>query len=140
MPANSISHAHHSLISDALSFTGASFESGLTSTDLAKGAAGMVLTDDNFATINAAVVEGCGGYDNLIKFFVWTKSVSVGFALILLGLGLTAMVQLLFNYAPMMNRFLHTAPIEASACLRILGVAAGTFTLVEIEKRIRFVR
>jgi magnesium-transporting ATPase (P-type) len=52
---------------------------GITGTDVAKGAASMVLTDDNFATIAAAVEEGRGVYDNLIKFLVWTLPVSVGF-------------------------------------------------------------
>jgi len=65
---------------------------GITGTDVAKGAASMVLTDDNFATIAAAVEEGRSVYDNLIKFIVWTLPVSIGFALILLTsvlLGLT---------------------------------------------------
>jgi cation-transporting ATPase F len=241
---------------------------GITGTDVAKGAASMVLTDDNFATIAAAVEEGRGVYDNLIKFLVWTLPVSVGFALILLtsvllgltlptlpvhllwvnlttaillglmlvfeppeadimkrpprdqktpifdfamfmrtglvstimlagsywvffyeqssgasiaasrtavvnmvvavasaylincrslrrsifsiglftnlhlwlGIGLTIVLQLLFTYAPLMNRFLQTAPIDASAWLRILAVAAGAFVLVEIEKKIRCAR
>ena len=238
---------------------------GITGTDVAKGAACMVLTDDNFATIAAAVEEGRGVYDNLIKFLVWTLPVSVGFALILLtsvvfgltlptlpvhllwvnlttaillglmlvfeppeadimqrpprdqktpifdfamfmrtglvsmimlagsywvffyeqssgasiaqtrtavvnmvvavasaylincrslrqsilsigwfsnprlwlGIGLTAILQLVFTYAPLMNRFLHTAPIEASSWLRILGVALTSFVLVELEKKLR---
>lgn len=238
---------------------------GITGTDVAKGAACMVLTDDNFATIAAAVEEGRGAYDNLIKFLVWTLPVSVGFALILLtsvvfgltlptlpvhllwvnlttaillglmlvfeppeadimqrpprdqktpifdfamfmrtglvsmimlagsywvffyeqssgasiaqtrtavvnmvvavasaylincrslrqsilsigwfsnprlwlGIGLTAILQLVFTYAPLMNRFLHTAPIEASSWLRILGVALTSFVLVELEKKLR---
>ncbi len=241
---------------------------GITGTDVAKGAASMVLTDDNFATIAAAVEEGRGVYDNLIKFLVWTLPVSVGFALILLtsvvlgltlptlpvhllwvnlttaillglmlvfeppeadimkrpprdqkmpifdlamfmrtglvslimlagsywvffdalnggasiaasrtavvntvvavasayllscrslrrsvfalgfftnprlllGIALTGFLQLLFTYLPLMNRFLHTAPIEATAWLRILGVAAGALSLVEIEKKIRCAR
>jgi Ca2+-transporting ATPase len=65
---------------------------GISGTDVAKGAASMVLTDDNFATIAAAVEEGRGVFDNLTKFLVWTLPVSVGFALILLTsvvLGLT---------------------------------------------------
>ncbi len=241
---------------------------GITGTDVAKGAASMVLTDDNFATIAAAVEEGRGVYDNLIKFLVWTLPVSVGFALILLtsvvlgltlptlpvhllwvnlttaillglmlvfeppeadimkrpprdqktpifdlamfmrtglvslimlagsywvffdaqsggasiaasrtavvntvvavasayllscrslrrsifalgfftnprlllGIALTVLLQLLFTYLPLMNRFLHTAPIEATAWLRIIGVAAGALVLVEIEKKIRSAR
>jgi Ca2+-transporting ATPase len=238
---------------------------GITGTDVAKGAASMVLTDDNFATIAAAVEEGRGVYDNLIKFLVWTLPVSVGFALILLtsvvfgltlptlpvhllwvnlttaillglmlvfeppeadimcrpprdqktpifdfamfmrtglvsiimlagsywvffyeqnsgasiavtrtavvntvvavasayllscrslrrsifhigwfsnprlwlGIGLTAVCQMAFTYLPVMNRFLHTAPIDLSAWLRILGVALVALGIVEVEKKLR---
>jgi Ca2+-transporting ATPase len=238
---------------------------GITGTDVAKGAASMVLTDDNFATIAAAVEEGRGVYDNLIKFLVWTLPVSVGFALILLtsvvlgltlptlpvhllwvnlttaillglmlvfeppeadimqrpprdqktpifdlamfmrtglvsmimlagsywvffyeqnagstiavcrtavvntvvavasaylincrslrrsifsigwfsnprlwlGIGLTGVLQLIFTYAPLMNRYLHTAPLEATVWLRILGVAVAALVVVEVEKRVR---
>lgn len=238
---------------------------GITGTDVAKGAASMVLTDDNFATIAAAVEEGRGVYDNLIKFLVWTLPVSVGFALILLtsvifgltlptlpvhllwvnlttaillglmlvfeppeadimkrpprdqklpifdfamcmrtglvsfimlagsywvffyeqkygasiaqtrtavvntvvavasaylincrslrrsifsigwfsnpllwlGIGLTAVLQLVFTYAPVMNRFLHTAPLDIAVWPRILGVALASLVIVEIEKKVR---
>ena len=238
---------------------------GITGTDVAKGAASMVLTDDNFATIAAAVEEGRGVYDNLIKFLVWTLPVSVGFALILLtsvvfgltlptlpvhllwvnlttaillglmlvfeppeadimkrpprdqktpifdfamfmrtglvsmimlagsywvffyeqnagstiavcrtavvntvvavasaylincrslgrsifsigwfsnprlwiGIGLTGALQLVFTYAPLMNRFLHTAPIDLLAWLRILSVALVALVIVEVKKKVR---
>ncbi len=238
---------------------------GITGTDVAKGAASMVLTDDNFATIAAAVEEGRGVYDNLIKFLVWTLPVSVGFALILLtsvvfgltlptlpvhllwvnlttaillglmlvfeppeadimkrpprdqktpifdfamfmrtglvsmvmlggsywvffyeenagstiavcrtavvntvvavasaylincrslrrsifsigwfsnprlwlGIGLTGVLQLIFTYAPLMNRYLHTAPLDATVWLRILGIAMGALIVVELEKKLR---
>lgn len=57
---------------------------GITGTDVAKGAAAMVLTDDNFASIKAAVEEGRGVFDNLTKFIVWTLPTNGGEAMILL--------------------------------------------------------
>ncbi|WP_346864299.1 cation-transporting P-type ATPase [uncultured Draconibacterium sp.] len=45
---------------------------GISGTDVTKETADMVLTDDNFASIEAAVEEGRGVYDNLIKFITWT--------------------------------------------------------------------
>ncbi|WP_256360643.1 HAD-IC family P-type ATPase [Methylomonas koyamae] len=45
---------------------------GQGGTEVAKEAAAMVLTDDHFATIEAAVEEGRGVFDNLVKFIAWT--------------------------------------------------------------------
>ena len=58
---------------------------GITGTDVAKGAADMLLTDDNFASIEAAVEEGRGVFDNLTKFIIWTLPTNVGEAVILLA-------------------------------------------------------
>ncbi|MEQ1861383.1 MAG: cation-transporting P-type ATPase [Chthoniobacteraceae bacterium] len=58
---------------------------GITGTDVAKGAADMLLTDDNFASIEAAVEEGRGVFDNLTKFIIWTLPTNVGEATILLA-------------------------------------------------------
>lgn len=51
---------------------------GIQGTEVAKEAADMILTDDNFATIEAAVEEGRGVFDNLTKFIVWTLPTSIG--------------------------------------------------------------
>lgn len=54
-------------------------------TEVAKEAAAMVLTDDNFATIEAAVEEGRGLYDNLVKFITWTLPTNLGEGLVILA-------------------------------------------------------
>jgi cation-transporting P-type ATPase F len=58
---------------------------GIAGTDVAKGAADMMLTDDNFATIEAAVEEGRNVFDNLTKFIVWTLPTNFGEGLIILA-------------------------------------------------------
>ena len=57
---------------------------GITGTEVAKEAADMVLTDDNFATIAAAVEEGRGVFDNLTKFITWILATNAGQGLVIL--------------------------------------------------------
>ncbi|XZE54996.1 cation-transporting P-type ATPase [Planctomycetaceae bacterium SH139] len=57
---------------------------GVGGTEVAKEAADMVLTDDNFATIKAAVEEGRSVFDNLTKFIVWTLPTNAGEGLLIL--------------------------------------------------------
>ncbi|MGK0395189.1 MAG: Ca2+-transporting ATPase [Candidatus Azotimanducaceae bacterium] len=56
----------------------------LGGTEVARDASDMMLTDDNFATIKAAVEEGRGIFDNLKKFIVWTLPTNGGEGLVIL--------------------------------------------------------
>lgn len=65
---------------------------GVVGTDVAKGAADMILTDDNFSTIVSAIEEGRGIYSNIRKAIHYLLSCNIGeiftiFAATLLGFG-----------------------------------------------------
>jgi Ca2+-transporting ATPase len=51
---------------------------GITGTDVTKEAAAMTLTDDNFASIVAAVEEGRGIFGNIKKYLMYLLSSNVG--------------------------------------------------------------
>jgi Ca2+-transporting ATPase len=57
---------------------------GITGTDVSKEAADMVLLDDNFATIVAAVQEGRTMYDNIRKFVCFSVAGNLGKVVVML--------------------------------------------------------
>jgi magnesium-transporting ATPase (P-type) len=92
---------------------------GITGTAAAKEAADIVLTDDNFASIRAAVEEGRRVYDNLIKALAFVLPTNLGEALIIL---VAVMLFPMVNGAPMMA-------IEPVQILWINLVATVTLSL-----------
>ncbi len=58
---------------------------GITGTDVTKEAAAMTLTDDNFASIVAAVEEGRGIFGNVRKYLMFLLSSNIGEIVLILG-------------------------------------------------------
>jgi Ca2+-transporting ATPase len=57
---------------------------GITGTDVAKGAADIVLQDDSFTTIEKAIREGRNIYENIRKFVRYLLASNVGEILVML--------------------------------------------------------
>lgn len=54
----------------------------------------------------------------------------------LIAVGLVVALQLLFTYAPFMERFFDTRPVDFVHGLEILGIGLCLFALLEVEKRV----
>lgn len=99
----------------------------LGGTEVAREAADMMLTDDNFASIESAIEEGRGVFDNLKKFIVWTLPTNGGeglviFLAVLFGVALPILpVQILWinmTTALLLGLMLAFEPKEADIMLR----------------------
>jgi len=64
---------------------------GITGTDVTKEAAAMILTDDNFASIVAAVEEGRGIFANIKKYLMYLLSSNIGEIALMAGATLLGM-------------------------------------------------
>ncbi len=64
---------------------------GITGTDVTKEAAAMTLTDDNFASIVAAVEEGRGIFSNIKKYLMYLLSSNIGEIGLMAGASLTGL-------------------------------------------------
>lgn len=65
---------------------------GITGTDVAKGAASMILTDDNFATIITSIKEGRGIFDNIKKDVQFLLSSNIGEVITIFGASVISLV------------------------------------------------
>ena len=70
---------------------------GITGTDVAKGAADMVLTDDNFASIEKAVEEGRGIYTNIKKTVLFLLSTNIAEVLAMFAVVIMSLFLLEYN-------------------------------------------
>ncbi|MBI1181768.1 MAG: HAD-IC family P-type ATPase, partial [Alphaproteobacteria bacterium] len=60
-----------------------------------------------------------------------------GTPVLLAGIGASIAFQLLFTYAPFMNRLFRTAPLDVVECAAVIGAGAALFLVLEVEKAAR---
>ncbi|MEU0535515.1 cation-translocating P-type ATPase [Amycolatopsis tolypomycina] len=82
-----------------------------------------------FVGVQAAYLLGCRSLDRPVVC-AWPGHSRM----FLLGIGLTAGLQLLLTYVPVMNSWFHTAPIGLVSWLWVLGAAVVAFAVVEADK------
>jgi len=74
---------------------------GITGTDVSKEAGAMILTDDNFASIVAAVEEGRNIFANIRKYLIYLLSCNVGEVLLMLVAFVIGTVTGLYKILPL---------------------------------------
>ena len=90
---------------------------GITGTDVTKEASGVVILDDNFATIVAAVEEGRVIYQNIRRFIRFLLTSNLGEVLgMLFGMLLHLPVTLLPIQILLVNRFTNRIWMSPRAC------------------------
>ena len=92
-----------------------------TGTEVAKEAADMVLLDDNFATIRAAVEEGRRIYDNIVKSIIWLLPTNA-------SLGLIIVISSFFNLG------MPVTPLHILWINTIAAVLLGTTLAFEVAE------
>ena len=95
---------------------------GITGTEVAKEASDMVLTDDNFASIRAAVEEGRNIFDNLTKIITWALPSNLGQGLVILA-------------AALVGATLPILPIQVLWINMTTGGVLGLFLALEPKER-----
>ena len=95
---------------------------GITGTEVAKEASDMVLTDDNFASIAAAVEEGRNVFDNLTKIITWALPSNLGQGLVILA-------------AALVGATLPILPIQVLWINMTTGGVLGLFLALEPKER-----
>ncbi|MBN1761518.1 MAG: HAD-IC family P-type ATPase [Methanomicrobia archaeon] len=104
---------------------------GITGTEVSKEASDIILTDDNFASIVAAVEEGRYVYDNIRKIILYTLPTNGGQTMLVLGAILLAPFLPIFN--PHLGGSLPIAPVQI-LWINLLDAVALALPLIREPK------
>jgi len=104
---------------------------GITGTEVSKEASDIILTDDNFASIVAAVEEGRYVYDNIRKVILYTLPTNGGQTMLVLGAILLAPFLPIFN--PHLGGSLPIAPVQI-LWINLLDAVALALPLIREPK------